>query len=429
MAYSTSRRSSRSRRWPVLLLALALGAVALTAWRIGPSPALHIEAELPAIGPRTPVNMTAQAPGGRGLSSLELTLVQGDQSSVLLQQDIEPRPAWAFWGPRTLTFEETVDIGAEVLPDLQSGEATLRWTAQRAATWLRRPDPIVHEVTLPVVLTPPSLEVLSQPVTVDQGGAGVVVYGVGDAAVRHGVQWGEVFFPGTDALGEDQVAFFGAPHDQDSADEAVLVAVDALGNRRAIPFVDNFRRRDMTRDTIRLSEGFMRKVTTEIYSQTPALQQPEDLLEAYLQLNRDLRRQNSDQLHRLSEQSADEILWRGAFQQLPNSRSMAPFADRRTYRLDGEDVDQQDHLGFDLASVRQAPVPAANAGRVVLAEYFGIYGNTVVVDHGLGLMSLYSHLSSLDVETGQDVAQGDILGRTRRLPVGARGKKGRVPEL
>lgn len=412
MAYSMSRRPSRSRRWPVLLLIVAVLGAVLTAWRIGPSPLLEVEAELPGIGPRTAVRVAAQVVGGRGLSSLELTLVQGEQSSILLQQDLEPRPAWAFWGPRVLTFEERLDVGAETLPDLQPGEAILRWTAQRAATWLRSPDPVIHEVTLPVVLTPPSLGVLAQPVIVDQGGAGVVIYAVGEGAVQHGVEWGEQFFPGTDALGSRQVAFYGAPHDQDSTEGAVLVVVDELGNRRAIPFIDTFRRRDMTHDDIRLSEGFMQKVTAEIYSQTPSLKQPDDLLEAYIQLNRDLRRQNSERLQSLSEQSADAILWRGGFEQLPNSRVMAPFADRRTYRLAGEAVDQQDHLGYDLASVRQAPVPAANSGRVLLAEYLGIYGNTVVVDHGLGLMSLYSHLSSLEVEVGQDVVQGDILGRT-----------------
>ena len=91
---------------------------------------------------------------------------------------------------------------------------------------------------------------------------------------------------------------------------------------------------------------------------------------------------------------------------------MSSFADRRTYVFGGKKVDQQDHLGFDLASVSSAPVPAANRGVVVLARYFGIYGNTVVLDHGVGLMSLYSHLSTIDVTEGQEVDKGHTLGRT-----------------
>ena len=91
---------------------------------------------------------------------------------------------------------------------------------------------------------------------------------------------------------------------------------------------------------------------------------------------------------------------------------MAGFAERRTYLYEGRVVDQQTHLGHDLASTRQAPVPASNAGVVVLARYLGIYGQTVVIDHGYGLMTLYSHLSSLEVAEGDEVARNQSLGRT-----------------
>ncbi len=60
----------------------------------------------------------------------------------------------------------------------------------------------------------------------------------------------------------------------------------------------------------------------------------------------------------------------------------------------------------------RAEVGAANGGVVVLARYFGIYGNAVVIDHGYGLMSLYGHLSSLSVQEGQSVARGDVVGRS-----------------
>ena len=77
-----------------------------------------------------------------------------------------------------------------------------------------------------------------------------------------------------------------------------------------------------------------------------------------------------------------------------------------------KEVDQQTHLGFDLASTQQAPVPASNRGEVMLADYMGIFGNCVILDHGHGLMSLYAHLSSIDVRPGQTVERGHSLGRT-----------------
>ena len=93
-------------------------------------------------------------------------------------------------------------------------------------------------------------------------------------------------------------------------------------------------------------------------------------------------------------------------------KGTSSFADRRTYIYEGQEVDQQDHLGFDLASVRHARLESANDGVVVLARYFGIYGNAVVIDHGFGLMSLYGHLSSIDVAEGQQVGRGDVIGRS-----------------
>jgi murein DD-endopeptidase MepM/ murein hydrolase activator NlpD len=91
---------------------------------------------------------------------------------------------------------------------------------------------------------------------------------------------------------------------------------------------------------------------------------------------------------------------------------MSAFADRRTYVYRGREVDAQTHLGFDLAVVAHTPVPASNRGVVLLARYFGIYGNSVVLDHGLGLGTLSAHLSSIDAKEGQTVERGTILGRT-----------------
>ena len=106
------------------------------------------------------------------------------------------------------------------------------------------------------------------------------------------------------------------------------------------------------------------------------------------------------------------MLWSEVFLRQPDSAPLSSFADRRTYKHDGTVIDSQTHLGFDLASLRQSPVVAENNGKVVFAENLGIYGNVVILDHGLGLFSLYGHLSSIGVAVGQSVQRGDSLGRT-----------------
>ena len=156
----------------------------------------------------------------------------------------------------------------------------------------------------------------------------------------------------------------------------------------------------------------MAKVVPEIMDQTPELEDRGSLLDNYLEINGELRARNAAELRELSKRSTDEILWHRPFLQLPGGQVMSSFADRRTYVFEGQPVDHQTHLGFDLASTRHDEVPAANDGIVLLARYFGIYGNTVVLDHGYGLMSLCSHLSSIAVQEGQRVERGQLLGHT-----------------
>src|SRR4029453_7491 len=95
-----------------------------------------------------------------------------------------------------------------------------------------------------------------------------------------------------------------------------------------------------------------------------------------------------------------------------NNAVEAAFADQRTYVYQGKDVDRQTHLGFDLASFAGTPIVAANRGKVLFAEELGIYGQCVIIDHGMGVQSLYAHLSAIEVKPGAMVEKGQQLGRS-----------------
>jgi murein DD-endopeptidase MepM/ murein hydrolase activator NlpD len=190
------------------------------------------------------------------------------------------------------------------------------------------------------------------------------------------------------------------------------VAEDDVGNRSEATFVDRFFPRPPRRDRITLDDAFMSRVVPEILRQTPGLTDKGDLLENYLEVNRDLRKENAEALVQLGKKSTPRFLWSEPFLPFPNAKVMSSFADERTYLYGGREVDHQVHLGFDLASIARSPVPAANRGIVRMARYFGIYGNAVVLDHGYGLMTLYAHMSELDVSEGDEVERGQVLGRT-----------------
>ncbi|MCZ6507517.1 MAG: M23 family metallopeptidase [Acidobacteria bacterium] len=406
-----SRRVRPKRALKMVATAL-VAALALISLRVGGKPEAELSADLPGIGPRTVVTALGREPD-RGLRRMTLELLQGERVTPLADREFEPRPVWSFWGESTAEAQIAVPVGSTVTEGLVAGEATLRLTLWRAGTWLRTPDPVTHELLLPVRLTPPRLSVLSSQHYPRQGGSETVVYRFGEHVVRHGVEVGERFFPGYPLPGGGgSFTLFAVPYDLASDATIRLVAVDDLGNRAERAFVDLLRPREPRHDMINVGDRFIERVALQIESQTPELTATGSLVERYLAINSGLRASNRKQIADLARDSAREFLWQGAFTPMPNGQVMARFADRRTYFYEGREVDRQDHLGFDLASVKRAKVPAANSGIVVMTRFLGIYGNVVVIDHGYGLMSLYGHLSSFEVATGDRVARGQTLGRT-----------------
>jgi murein DD-endopeptidase MepM/ murein hydrolase activator NlpD len=388
--------------------------VGLGTFRTGGPARLTLETDRPGIGPKTHVTVSAEA-DGRGLGTFRLELDLGGETRVLAEHVHQPRSAWALWGPSTRTDRLEADVGSTTIEGLREGQATLRASASRAGTWLLGPGPAVEEQVLPVRLQPPSISPLSGNNHVVQGGSAVVVYRVGERSVRDGVLAGDWWFPGfpLPERGPDaRFALFGAPHDLESGDAIQLVAEDDLGNQARVAFLGYYGRHPLHEATLTISDGFMSKVVPEILSHTPELHDRGNLLENYLMINRELRATNASALQEMAATSSPRFLFDRAFLRLPGSAVMSSFADRRTYLYQGKPIDHQDHLGFDLASTRNAPVLASNNGTVAFAGYFGIYGNTVVLDHGYGLMTLYAHLSSIGVERGQSVTRGQQIART-----------------
>ena len=103
--------------------------------------------------------------------------------------------------------------------------------------------------------------------------------------------------------------------------------------------------------------------------------------------------QNEARIRELVAGGSPEKRWKGAFQQLDNSKVTSVFAERRSYFVDGTQVSEATHYGYDLAATANTPITASNSGRVLYAAPLGIYGNCVLIDHGMGITSLYGHLS------------------------------------
>jgi murein DD-endopeptidase MepM/ murein hydrolase activator NlpD len=406
-----SERSHKPLIWILVLMLVAFAAFGF--FRVGGTPTIKIEPAMPAIGKRTPLKVEVSEPR-RGLTRVKVELQQGDKKATLAEKTYPLSSQFFLWRPKTDKDILTVEAGQKVLPSLAGGTAAIRVTAGRAGTWLRHPDPKVEEMILPVRLIPPSLQVTSTHTYVEQGGCEVVTYRIGESAVRDGVRAGSWWFPGYALPGggkQDRFAFFAVPYDMDQP-EVRLVVEDAAGNEAERFFVDKFFPKRLKSDNINVTDAFIDRVVPEILSQTPELKDSGNLLDNYLAINRDLRKKNSETLESLARKSKPDFLWSRPFLMMPNGKAMASFGERRTYLYQGRVIDHQDHLGYDLAVTRQAPIPAGNDGIVVYAGFLGIYGNAVVIDHGYGLQSIYGHMSSIVVSEGQAVSRGEIIGKT-----------------
>jgi murein DD-endopeptidase MepM/ murein hydrolase activator NlpD len=401
----------------LVLVAAVVGVFVLVRELRLPGPAqLQLTSSMAAIGPRTVITVKAREPV-RGLVLVRVEAEGAGLSGAFVEREL--RGDFADGSDRA-EIVLRLDLGKDKQPGLKPGTVTVRARAQARGTRLRQPAPVTATMSLPVRLDPPALAATSQFVHPAQGGAEVVVYDVGATAKQHGVQVGDWFFPGYPLPGgpaSQRFALFAAPYDLELDETAargkiLLVAEDELGNRSSTEFIHKYIRRPLRKDVIELKDPFMQKVTGEIYPRTPALNRKGNLLEDYLQLNRQLRQDNMSELRTLAANSEPRFLWRQGFLPMRNAAVKGSFADRRAYMFQGKQVDTQDHLGFDLASLKGAPVQSGNDGRVVLARYFGVFGNCVVVDHGYGLQSLYAHLSTTSVKEGDQVKRGQELGRT-----------------
>ncbi len=396
--------------------------VAATVWFLAgraSGPSITVEAPGALVGQRSPLDVVVHAPDA-DLASLHVWLEQNGERHPLGDLSGE--------GGLQLTREAdavrvTGELGREQVPALAQGAATLVVEASRPVLFgLRTVSSAVrHDVE--VRLTPPSLAALSQFHFINQGGSELVVYRVTPADAISGVRVGEIEYPGFPASGAGvpdgdpglRVAFFALLHDQAPDTPIRLFARDAAGNTATATFDTRVFPKRFRTSTIAIDDAFIQRVVPAILEQTPGLtvNDPSDPVESYLAVNRTLRERNNETIREIGRtKTSDTMQWSGPFRQMTNSAVEAGFADARTYTYQGREIDRQTHLGFDLASLSQAPIEAANRGTVVHAGYLGIYGNCVIVDHGLGVQSLYAHLSSIDVREGQTVEKDAVLGRS-----------------
>ncbi|HFS85284.1 MAG TPA: M23 family metallopeptidase, partial [Epsilonproteobacteria bacterium] len=264
----------------------------------------------------------------------------------------------------------------------------------------------------------PKVKILSHSYSITQGGSALVVVQVEDANLNR------VFIstPGKNFVlqpykSEGYYAALIAWPFRDETFEAKVVADDRAGNHtyKTIPFYT--KKHNYKVSWIRAKDRFIDGKITDLVESDETYENIDDRLEKLRAINETMRLKNEDVIHSLSAQVSDTLLEKWSvkrFYPLKNGAKVASFGDKRYYyyKDKNQKVSTSYHLGYDLASTKMATIRSSNKGKVVFSAYNGIYGNMPMIDHGLGLYSLYGHCSQLLVHEGDEVKDGAAIAKT-----------------
>ncbi len=398
----------------ILAIAGALVIVGLLAWFFilifeGEKPRIEVSEMPEYLSGRQEIDVVA-SDRQRGVKHLEVLLEQGGRRISLLEKKFPYKGLLNAEGVHR--YEERLSIDPNEL-GLAQGRLDLRilvrdYSRRRGGDGNR--SLLEHKMVVDTI--PPAIRAVSRMHNVNLGGACLVVYQTSSDTMESGVFVDDHFFKGFPAGGTAKeglhVCYIGLPYFAEKDPEIYLWAQDRAENHSRAGFYYHVRKKRFRSERIALTDRFFSRVLP--YFSIPS--ETKSSLEKFLVVNRRVREENNRTLAALKDRSNPEQLWHGTWLRLKNAASMAKYADHRTYYYKGKEVDEQVHLGVDLASLANSEVQAANRGRVTYAGSLGIYGLTVVLDHGQGLASVYGHLSRIDVELGQEVMKGQVIGLT-----------------
>ncbi len=391
----------------VILLLLAAGAVVfLWPYLEGQEPNITLNPTPTHLGRENTLELKVNDQG-LGLAWVKVMLIQQGREKIVLHKDF-PTPRLERAGQSQFSQKlslEPLKLG------LAQGEATLVVEARdRSFSNFLHGNLARQEFALTIDTVPPRIGVLSRNIYLNRGGSALVIYQVSPDANEHGVTVGGLSFrgyaPWPDKPGY-AVCYFAYADDLKKNAPIIAWARDQAGNQAKASLNVHLRWKRYRQDKITLSDRLIKALAPRFMAQAPP-----DLkgdVAVFLWVNSKLRELNHQKIQAVCAQSQPNELWQETFLR-PMGKPMSGFGDRRTYYYKGKEVSKAVHRGVDLADVANSPIPAVAGGKVLFAAMLGIYGNCVILDHGMGVHSLYGHLATLDVKPGQAVKRGQPLG-------------------
>jgi len=384
------------KRIPAIILALAL-LIFGWFWFTGKKPELKLATPLTMIGSATPVSV--HVADAAGLKRFSATVTQNGQSQTVFEDLTKSAQT-----SRTFNFP----VGKQTASFLKEGPAHVSISA--ASNDFRGASAAIEQ-DVQVVLRPPTIVADGSQHYINQGGAELVVLDVGGNWTQAGVHVAEFTsmsfpMPGQPDTGTHRFSLFAYPWNVPPTTIPLAFVRNSAGTEVTTTFWTKIFPKKFRFTNIPVSDQNLQKVVGELDPEGTG-----SLVDRFVKLNNEMRKANAETIYNLHTNTVNKMLWTGPFIPLKGARE-SYFADSRTYFYQGKKIDQQVHLGYDLAQKANTVVRAANSGRVIYAERLGIYGNCIIIDHGYSLESLYGHLSRIDVKVGDTVAKEQAIGAT-----------------
>ena len=365
----------------ILVVAIALVVLVPIALLLANSapPAVDLPSPVTTLGQATPI--TVHVHGPHGVRKLTAFAEQNGTRYQLWELAQPTRAADSTW---------SFTAGTSTTPQLKDGKATLILEATSNGL-LAKTTHLEREVT--VITRPPVVSVDSDQHYLYLGMADLATFNVSGNWTEAGVRVGDQKFRAWPMPGGKPGLFslFAFAWNMPAGTVPVAYAANGAGSDVTSPLVVMFPKKEQpkyTEHNLQVSDAFMQKVVNELDPNGRATWSTR-----FVKINSQMRVANNKTLSDLQYKTADKFLWSQPFMRQPHSQAEANFADLRNYIYQGKKIDQQVHLGYDLAVTQHVGVEASNDGKVVYAAPLGIYGNCIVVDHGYGLQTIYGHLS------------------------------------
>lgn len=273
-------------------------------------------------------------------------------------------------------------------------------------------------IDIDVDYSKPDINILSHSFSIVKGGSALVVFKAVDKNLQNlYIQAGGKIFKPQPYKKEGYYASLIAWPFHKKAFHAKIIAEDIAKNRRIVDIPFYLKNYNYKISNIRARDKFIDGKIADLISSNPEYADIEDRLKRLKTINETMRLKNEDLIHHLATPVSTKLLkkWKlKRFYPLKSGQKVASFGVKRYYYYETKSnrVSQSYHVGYDLASTRMAIIRTSNDGKVVYANDNGIYGMMPMIDHGLGLYTLYGHCSELLVNEGDEVKAGDGIAKT-----------------